>query len=690
MRRTGFVTVAVAAAVLLSAWTGAGIARAFTDVPHGHPYGQAITELARRGVVAGKGGDIFAPDDPVYRAHFAKMIVGALGITPNASTNTRFTDLGLPDAAGYPHKYVQTAYDKGITYGTNSAQTLFAPWKSIRREQVVSMVVRAANNCLPGALRDPPAGAGGFFAGVPDPHGANLRVAHYNGLLEGLVGMGPTWSVSADATRGECAQILYNLLRLRSGGGLAQRKVVTEFFYWYDSVSGDHMSPLSLKPRAGRPFTWRDPGFFEAEFSDMIDAGIDIAACGFWPGEEYATGGLPNLVTALDRLRAEGKTPPGVAMFYETVPLWDRDLTTEAGKQYFYSNIKTFFSLVPQRHWGLIKGRPVVWLYDTGGLHISLYNAATFTYIRTHFQADFGVDPYIAVDRTWLDQSPIPIDTVYTWGVAYLGFQPRDAVAGVGPGYDDHLLPGRIPPTIVSREKGAYYERNLYYALASGKDILWLETWNEHHEASNINHTAEYGRAYIESTRRYVDMFKRGEVPAKPPGGPLSQITTISLQATEGGGSGLGLTLLQPGGDSGDGRWKPVQVAGREAWRTVGGGQGRYLYFSIDDDFAWFHTPVTVDVTIDYLDSRGNAGAPAELGLEYDSYEPSRAAVLADSYRYKKVVSLGTSGTWRTATVRLTGVRFANGQNGGADFRLWAGENRDLTIAKVTVTKVRP
>jgi rhodanese-related sulfurtransferase len=185
---------------------------AFPDVPAGHAYEAAIDDLSARGIIGGyKNGD-FGPNDPVKRAQVAKMVVGTLGITPNTSTATRFTDLDDPDAYGYPHRYVQTAYDNGITYGTNTAGTLFSPWSSIRRDQLVTMVVRGAKNGYPGALAAPPAGTASLFAGVPEPHGANLRMAEYNHLLGSLIGMGTSWSVTANATRGEMAQMLRNLI----------------------------------------------------------------------------------------------------------------------------------------------------------------------------------------------------------------------------------------------------------------------------------------------------------------------------------------------------------------------------------------------------------------------------------------------------------------------------------------------
>ena len=70
---------------------------------------------------------------------------------------------------------------------------------------------------------------------MPEPHGANLRIAQYNGLLNGLIGMGPGWSVDATATRGEVAQMLWNLLALLRGVGPGEGDV-----WVYVDGSGDY------------------------------------------------------------------------------------------------------------------------------------------------------------------------------------------------------------------------------------------------------------------------------------------------------------------------------------------------------------------------------------------------------------------------------------------------------------------
>jgi len=194
-------------------------ASAFPDVPAGHQYEEAIEGLQNYGIIGGYVDGRFGLNDPVKRAQFAKMIVGALKIAPSASTATRFTDLGTPDAGGYPHRFVQAAYDNGITKGTEDP-TKFAPWSSIRRDQVVSMIVRGIDGLHPGLLEDPPAGKIGLYSGVGEPHGKNLCLADMNGLLDGVIDL-LNWNIYANATRGEVAQILWNVLKFVESGGPA-------------------------------------------------------------------------------------------------------------------------------------------------------------------------------------------------------------------------------------------------------------------------------------------------------------------------------------------------------------------------------------------------------------------------------------------------------------------------------------
>lgn len=197
----------------------------FTDVPAGHQYAEAIYGMRDAGIIEGyPAGDNweFRPGDPVFRAQFAKMICGVMDIPveeddwPDAAVP--FTDLGddlLPggDTEGnhlYPHEYVAAAYLNQITRG--QTVTTFAPYTSITRAQLITMSVRAAHHLRPGTLATPPVGYAGTLGLFDLEHGANLQIAEYNGLLEGLAGFGVSWDPWATATRGEAAQMLWNLV----------------------------------------------------------------------------------------------------------------------------------------------------------------------------------------------------------------------------------------------------------------------------------------------------------------------------------------------------------------------------------------------------------------------------------------------------------------------------------------------
>ena len=192
----------------------------FADVPATAPYFAAIQGLGQAGVIDGYpvgATKEFRPGNSVLRAQFPKMALGVLQVpvtdTDWTASHIPFTDLG-PKVAGklYPHDYVAVAYNIGMAQGTTT--TTFDPFKNIKRIQLISMVVRAGRLFNASALPDPPADWSGVLtpAFYSDPnHGANLRIAEYNHLLDGLVGFGSTWDANATATRGEAAQILWNL-----------------------------------------------------------------------------------------------------------------------------------------------------------------------------------------------------------------------------------------------------------------------------------------------------------------------------------------------------------------------------------------------------------------------------------------------------------------------------------------------
>lgn len=185
----------------------------FSDVPASNPYYDAINLIAGLGIVEGytTGGSVinFGPDNDLYRAQFAKMIVIALGIEVEEGMESPFTDV---EAGLYPHDYVAAAWQNGVVNGLTT--TTFGPYQNISRAQVVTMAVRALQQFAPSALVTPPSSYTCTWGDFSPVHGPNADIAEYNGLLDGL----PLSTTAADPwapmPRGETAQVLANMIEL--------------------------------------------------------------------------------------------------------------------------------------------------------------------------------------------------------------------------------------------------------------------------------------------------------------------------------------------------------------------------------------------------------------------------------------------------------------------------------------------
>jgi hypothetical protein len=308
--------------------------------------------------------------------------------------------------------------------------------------------------------------------------------------------------------------------------------VTTYFFYWYDAqFLGSRSDRYPFHPVDEATQSFHDPRWYTRQFNDMLDAGIDFVLPDYWgePGQYgrrvapapelnlFATQGLPPMVEALTQLDQAGR-PLKIGLFLDTTILNNEDLTTERGKHIFYASIRDYYSRIPPRLWAAIDGRPLVWLYDAQ--RVSAFDQSTFDYVYEQFALDFGgLRPWIIRDWQWYTAKNAGTDAViqseglYSWGAAPWGFNvdTRFTVAQVGPGFSNTRLggEGRID---TPRRDGAYYEDQLQQALRSGRKILAIETWNELGEGSGILETFEYGRQYIELTRRYVDLFKRSSL----------------------------------------------------------------------------------------------------------------------------------------------------------------------------------
>ena len=185
----------------------------FPDIHLGDPNYQAAAFMRVNQIISGLGDGTFGASATSKRAQFAKMITGSLYLPAyEGMALAPFTDLGPNLSPLYPREYVSAAYQAGLIEGVDS--THFNPYGLVTRAQVMTMVIRAAKAFALEHLAKIPPGWTGQLSGFTDPtHGVNAHLAEYNGLLAGIDLT--DWNPWDSATRGEVAQMLFNLMMLR-------------------------------------------------------------------------------------------------------------------------------------------------------------------------------------------------------------------------------------------------------------------------------------------------------------------------------------------------------------------------------------------------------------------------------------------------------------------------------------------
>ncbi len=149
-----------------------------------------------------------------------------------------------------------------------------------------------------------------------------------------------------------------------------------------------------------------------------------------------------------------------------------------------------------------------------------------------------------------------------------------------GPGYDDHAVEDRDPPTFSDRDNGETYKQSFATAIECGTPWLAIETWNEYHEGTEISDSLQYGRQYIEISKEYLSYFKQGELPESAQSNPWGELVSYSPAEAD---LAKGLTI---GPSLGDGLFSTVEIAGTSAVLTepmATNPEASYLYFQVDN-----------------------------------------------------------------------------------------------------------
>ncbi len=175
----------------------------FSDIAHVAWAQESIKALAEEGIIAGIGGDKFAPDAKVTREQFIKMIVLAFDLYDAKAKTDKFID--VPSGMWYT-SYVASAVELGIVYGVDEEH--FGVGKEITRAEMATILVRAAE----AAGKEIPAGSALDYADnaqIPAYASDSISKLTKAGIMSGV---GDNMFAPHDkATRAMAAKVIYML-----------------------------------------------------------------------------------------------------------------------------------------------------------------------------------------------------------------------------------------------------------------------------------------------------------------------------------------------------------------------------------------------------------------------------------------------------------------------------------------------
>jgi len=292
------------------------------------------------------------------------------------------------------------------------------------------------------------------------------------------------------------------------------RPVLAFYYTWYTSSTwcSCHMTDLPTIL-----YNSSDASTIARQVTEAADAGITGFISSWWgPGDQTDTN--------FARLLAYAATFEKATHFHFASSIYfESDSSGLSGTSTIitalryvlahYSNDAHFF------HW---RGKPVIFFWDPLGNGRTL---ATWAYIRSQ------VDPNNqtiwsaeGVDTTLLSV----FDGIHLFSAGYWGIQNGDMTAvdqgfrakvnaynqahqaqkiwaaGVLPGYNDTLIPGRTGTYIVPHNNGATYGTSWLAAIASNPDWITITSFNEWFEGSMIEPSVHYGNQYLNLTLQYA------------------------------------------------------------------------------------------------------------------------------------------------------------------------------------------
>ena len=328
--------------------------------------------------------------------------------------------------------------------------------------------------------------------------------------------------VAADRKSKWIATLLLLLFSIQlSALELNAGKYGSMFYWWFDRLPSSTLYPPTISWDA------RSPAWWESIVRQAQEAGLGWLAPDAWgQGSNADPATLGPLLAAIDKVAPRLK----VAFFDDTTSevlrknlarghgwttavrfdLADDAGTGEGGLTYFYEQQwRRFFQTVPARYRLTVDGRPVVFMWHGGYESYSNQNFfhQTLARLRQLVQRDFGVNPFVIVEESWvlLDPATEP-DAVYDWFQPYKtfatlrtwnGFRVGHTVAG----YDCSRCDPAGPT--IERQNGLLYQAGLQ-AISTDSDLVLIEGFDNVDENAHLVETTAWGKLYLSITKWFA------------------------------------------------------------------------------------------------------------------------------------------------------------------------------------------
>ena len=176
-----------------------GTMTAFSDVPEGAYYTDAVAWAVEKGVTSGTSSTTFSPNADCTRAQIVTFLWRAAGSPAPKSKESSFADVA---ADAYYSDAVRWAVENGITSGTSA--TTFSPNATCTRAQTVTFLWRSQ--------KSPADGAANSFTDVAEGtyYTDAVKWAVKNGITSGT--SATTFSPNADCSRAQIVTFLHRCM----------------------------------------------------------------------------------------------------------------------------------------------------------------------------------------------------------------------------------------------------------------------------------------------------------------------------------------------------------------------------------------------------------------------------------------------------------------------------------------------